>query len=75
MNEYAKLSMHHRENNTAETLAAVRDYLNANGCYMPLQKYPFDRDNIKTWRFIENPRKPTTMLNPEFQFKEPKLRY
>jgi len=54
----------------------VSDYLDSCGLRMSPPKYPYDKNDTKTWKYIETPntdgkmhREPT-MLNPDWIYKE-----
>lgn len=58
-------------------LDAVKHYLNECKMYMPEQIYPYNRDDMSTWRYLPRPagsdyascdRKGWTMLNREWKY-------
>ena len=60
-----------------ELKAIVSSYLDKCGLHMPKEKYPYDKNDQSTWKFLESKslkRHEWTELNPNWKYKEQAMR-
>lgn len=81
MRIYNNLRINYARNpHDADALRALKEYLDVNGCKMPMPKYKYDRDDIATWRYIENHKgrdatKLNHLFNPQMLNEKKSIRY
>lgn len=65
---YRELHYAYRHDPSDENLRNLRLFLDENSLKMPIPRYRYDKEDTRTWKYLENPEGKGTIVNPKFKF-------